>query len=527
MAGPGGTYPESFWRSLKHLNDFRLFLSAFFFILALFTERLHLISTNQIRWFVLVSLLYGLVCLAFVHLRRRRSFAFERQLSLQLLTDITVITLLMHLGGGIETGLGLVLIVPMAAAGMYSETRSMLTATAVAAIAVLLEQTVQDWGQTGLVQGYARAALLAAGFFTVAGLSHFLAKGTLAATRLAGERAEEVASLERVNARVIQDLPYGVVVVDAVGRLLQANQQAEKVLGCRMPERGELKTCLPEVDDLWQVWRQGGSAPTRVIESAADGRRLRVRLSELDAERQTGAVIIIEDMTELEQQAVNMKLAALGRLTANLAHEIRNPLSAINHAGQLLQEELAKDPYTGKLTRIIEDNVKRLNWLVEDVLTLNRRDRVSPEDVDLAVFLAEFLHHFQAAEHVAEGVIRLDTAQMPAICFDRMHLHQILWNLCRNACRYCSGREGSVQITADAEGDRVYLDIYNDGPVVSPEIQMRLFEPFYTTEASGTGLGLFIARELAEANDGQLRSLSQTAGALFRLICHPAPCKEA
>jgi two-component system sensor histidine kinase PilS (NtrC family) len=526
VAGPGGAYPESFWRSLKHLNDFRLFLSAFFFILALFTERLHLISTNQIRWFLVISLLYGLVCLAFVHLRRRRRFAFERQLSLQLLTDITVITLLMHLGGGIETGLGLVLIVPMAAAGMYSESRNMLTATAVAAIAVLLEQTVQDWGQSGLLQGYARAALLSAGFFTVAGLSHFLAKGTLAATRLAGERAEEVASLERINARVIQDLPYGVVVVDGVGRLLQANQQAEKVLGCRMPERGELKTCLPEVDALWQAWRQGGSETLGFIESAGDGRRLRVRLSELDPERLTGAVIVLEDMTELEQQAVNIKLAALGRLTANLAHEIRNPLSAINHAGQLLQEELAKDPYTGKLTRIIEDNVKRLNWLVEDVLTLNRRDRVSREAVALQTFLPEFLQHFQQSEQVAEGVIQAEEGEWPSICFDRMHLHQILWNLCRNASRYCSGQAGSVRINAQGEGDRVHVDIYNDGPAVSPEIQMRLFEPFYTTEASGTGLGLFIARELAEANDGQLRSLPQATGALFRLVCQQAPCKE-
>lgn len=524
MVGSTGTYPESFWRSLKHLNDFRLFLATFFFILALFTERLHLISSNQIRWFLVISLLYGLICLAFVHLRRRRSFGFERQLSLHLLTDISVITLLMHLGGGIETGLGLVLIVPLAAAGMYSDTRSMLTVSATAAIAVLMEQTLQDWGQPGLVQGYARAALLSAGFFTVAGLSHFLAKGTLVATRLAGEKAQEVVNLERINARVIQDLPYGVVVTDGGGRLLQANHQAGTLLGCSMPERGELKTCLPELEGLWQEWRAGGDNPVRIIETANDGRRLRTRLSELDPERLEGAVIIIEDMTELEQQAMNMKLAALGRLTANLAHEIRNPLSAISHAGQLLQEDASRDPYTTKLTRIIEDNVKRLNWLVEDVLTLNRRDRVSREEVALAAFLAEFLQQFQQSEKVPDDLITLSLEDVPSIFFDRLHLHQILWNLIRNACRYCSHGEGSIQVRTQVAGDRVNIDVYNDGPAVTPEMQMRLFEPFYTTEASGTGLGLFIARELAEANEGQLRSLPQTVGALFRLTCHQAPC---
>jgi two-component system sensor histidine kinase PilS (NtrC family) len=519
-----GGFPESFWRSLKHLNDFRFFLAIFFAILALFTERLRLISSDQVYWFLAISLFYGLSCLAFVALRRRRRPGFEGQLTLHLLTDISVITLLMHLGGGIASGLGLVLIVPMAGAGMYAETRNMLTASAAATLAILLEQAFNAWGQGDLLSGLAQAGLLSAGFFTVASLSHFLAKGTLAATRLAGEKAQEVASLARINARVIRDLPYGVVVVDGGGRLIQANHQAGTLLGCRMPERGELKTCLPELEGLWQHWREGGESPMRIIETASDGRRLRTRLSELDPERKEGAVIIIEDMTELEQQAMNMKLAALGRLTANLAHEIRNPLSAINHASQLLQEDVGQHPQAGKLTRIIEDNVKRLNWLVEDVLALSRRDRVNREEVAIAPFLNEFLQHFQHTERLADGTIQAGIDELPAICFDRLHLHQILWNLCRNASRYCSGQPGSIQVRTQVAGDRVQIDIYNDGPVVTPEMQMRLFEPFYTTERSGTGLGLFIARELAETNDGQLRSLPQASGALFRLTCRQAPC---
>jgi two-component system sensor histidine kinase PilS (NtrC family) len=516
-------YPESFWRSLKHLNDFRLFLAAFFFLLALFSDRLGLIRSDHIRWFILISLLYGLACVIFLYLRRRRPLGFEVQLSLQLLTDILVITVLMYLGGGIETGLGLVLIVPMAAAGMFAGSRGMLSLTLLAAIAVLLEQTLQSWGQAELMRGYARSALLAVGFFTVAGLSHFLAKGALAATRLAGEKAQEVASLERINARVIQDLPYGVVVVDGGGQLLQANQQAGTLLRCAMPERGALQTCLPELEGLWKTWCQGDAQAMRILEMA-DGRRLRARLSELDPARQDGAVLIIEDMTELEQQAMNMKLAALGRLTANLAHEIRNPLSAINHASQLLDEDVRADPNAARLTRIIGDNVKRLNWLVEDVLALNRRDRVTREAIDLHAFLGDFSQQFVQAEAMPEGILVLSLEPVPDICFDRLHLHQILWNLCRNAKRHCSEAAASIQLRSQVAGDRVYIDVYNDGPSITPDMQMRLFEPFYTTDKSGTGLGLFIARELAEANDAQLRSLLQSTGALFRLTCRQGPC---
>lgn len=518
------SFPESFWRSLKHLNDFRFFLALFFIILALFTERLNLINSHQVRAFLLVSVVYGLSAVLFAWLAKWQRIGFQRLLSLALFTDIAAITLLMHLGGGIETGIGLVLIVPIAGAGMYAETRAMLSVAILAAAAVLLEQTLQDWGQPDLAQGYARAAMLAAGLITVAGLSHFLAKGTLAATQLAGEKAQEVANLEKINSRVIQDLPYGVVVVDGAGRLLQANPQASLLLQCATPMRGSLHECLPELAALWRQWQAGDDSPMNVFETANDGRRLRARLSELDAERRAGAVIIIEDLTEIEQQATNMKLAAMGRLTANLAHEIRNPLSAISHAGQLLQEDASQDPLAAKMTRIIAENVKRLNWLVEDVLALNRRDRVSNDEVELVPFLEDFVQHFQLAEALAEGAILLDVEGAPEICFDRLHLHQIVWNLARNAARYCTGQAGSIQLRAKAAGDRVHLDVYNDGPAISPELQMRLFEPFYTTDKSGTGLGLFIARELAEANHSLLRSLPMEEGALFRLVCRRSPC---
>jgi len=519
----GAVYPESFWRSLKHLNDFRLFLSGFFFLLGVFQGRISLIDPQPLNWYLAFSLLYGLTAIVFVQLRRT-GLGFERQLWLQLLTDIGFVVLLMHWGGGNETGLGLVLLVPMAGAGMFPATRNMLTVTAVATIAVLLEQTLQDWGHASLLSGYTRAALLSIGLFTVAGLSHFLAKGTLAAIGVAGKAVQDLANLERINARVIGDLPYGVLVIDGQGKLLQANQQARRFLGEDLPEIGVEVGDLPMLGDEWREWQAHPGERVCLLQSRHDHHRLRARWSDLGAEGYSGAVIIIEDLTELELQASNMKLAALGRLTANLAHEIRNPLSSINHASQLLSEDADPGSPQARLTRIIEENASRLNWLVEDVLTLNRRDRVSSEPLDTMSFLGEFVTQYIQTERLPHGLFNLQVGGVvPDICFDRLHLNQILWNLCRNANRYCSGSPGSMALHASARGDRVEIDVYNDGPPLSPDMQMRLFEPFFTTNRSGTGLGLFIARELAEANQATLRSLPQTEGAVFRLSCRMAP----
>jgi len=353
-----------------------------------------------------------------------------------------------------------------------------------------------------------------------------LAKGVLSATALAGERAQAVANLEQINARVIQDLPYGVLVVDGDGAVLQSNSRAQMLLACARPPHARLAVCAPALHALWMDWRQQRVTPLPTLRLESPPQRLRIRLIELDPARQQWAVIVIEDMTELEEEAQRLKMAALGRLTANLAHEIRNPLSAINHAAQLLGEDAA-DPATTRLTRIIEDNAGRLNWLVEDVLALSRRNRLDQESLGAPAFLADFVNQFQLGEQLADGILIVKNgADAPPVevCFDRLHLHQILWNICRNARRCASQNPGSIELRLHRHADVVEIEIYNDGPAIPAEEMQRLFEPFYTTDNRGTGLGLYIARELAEANHGHLRIVAQEQGALFRLTCPRAPC---
>jgi two-component system sensor histidine kinase PilS (NtrC family) len=219
------------------------------------------------------------------------------------------------------------------------------------------------------------------------------------------------------------------------------------------------------------------------------------------------------------EQSRQLKLAALGRLTANIAHEIRNPLAAISHAAELLAEE-NRQPGRDRLNRIIRDNAKRLDRMVKDVLELNRRDRVQAEPIRVASFLEIFVDDLVQNEGYRREVFRVEADADAVVDFDRVHLNQILWNLARNAWRHSQQRPDSIQITLARSGGRVELRVIDDGPGVPEHLRGQLFEPFFTTYSSGTGLGLYIARELCAANGAELVYGDRSQGAEFRIVMH-------
>ncbi len=517
-----GIVPDSFWRSLVHLNHFRLFLAGALAVTGLLSGQPFARLDHPVL-FTLTCAGYFLSALLFRKPAVERSDPFERQVVRQVIADIACLAVLMYLTGGNASGMGLLLIVTVAAVGMLSDIRGVLFWAAVASLVVLGEQALQLIGFESGMGGFVRAGLLSLGFFGVALLSHALATGTLAAAQLAREKSRQAESMARINERVIQELPYAVMAIGGDGEVLQYNARTESLLGAHFFARCNLGHCAPRLAQQWSAWREGLEPPRHPFMVGQDGRRLRARFIELEPSRQEGAVVVLEDMTELEAQAQKMKLASLGMLTANLAHEIRNPLSAIRHAAGLLQEE-AREGLSPKLTRIIEDNVRRLNGLVEDVLSLNRRDRIEREAIDLALLLPAFVQQFMQRESVPAGVIRVYSSHEAWVCMDQGHLEQILWNLFRNAWRYCARQQDSIRLRVNSAEERTDVEVLNDGPPISPEVQSHLFEPFYTTDKQGTGLGLYIARELAEANQAGLRYVENSDGAMFRLSCQAPPC---
>ncbi|KPC49420.1 two-component system sensor histidine kinase NtrB [Amantichitinum ursilacus] len=502
---------EMHWRSLALLNLFR-FLSVLglFLGLSLLFPRV-LADSGGREPFFWACAIDALLALGFIFTIRSRKPAFEIQLSAQVATDIVFLVFVMHLFGGVRSGIGILLLPYLAAAGLISRGRMTLFHAAMASLALLAEQLVRVAYEGVSPDDNLTPALLCVACFAVAWLGYRLSHYAEASEALAAQRGVDLANLGQVNQRILQDVSDGVVVVDAVGHVRQFNHRATELLGLPLTLNQPLVQAAPSLDAIWRDWREDRTQAPALLAGQAH-KTLRPRMVPMSENASEADVLIyLEDMDRLRRESQQLKLAALGRLTANLAHEIRNPLSAIAHAAQLLGEEATDDPLMQRLTRIIDDNTRRLERMVHDVLELNRRDRVVRQDIELDEWLHTFLDEFRQVENIVPPLL-LTCPPHVVVRFDPGHLHQVLWNLARNGWRYCSKTEGSLVFNVLAHRGRWRLDVINDGPPVPADAQTQLFEPFFTTDTKGTGLGLYIAREICAANAAHLEYLAPAEG---------------
>ena len=509
---------EALWQSIYFFNLYRLILGGMFvFLSGIFGSSLSLGARN-LALFYDTSFIYVILALVSQLAIRMRKPQFSIQLSLQMGVDIICVTLLSHASGGIQSSLGILLLVSLAAAGLISRGRITLFFAALASIAVLLEHSYSVLEGESEVSLYLHASLLSVAYFAVAWVAHTLAKYAIASEKLAAQRGVDLANMAEANRLVIQGMLDGVLVVDEGGVVRQFNPSAERLLGYQFPRAGEVKLeqCAPLLAGLFAAWRQDQQRKAEIVKLPDTGYQVRVRFLPVQREWLWGVLVFLEDMQRIQAQAQQIKLAALGRLTANIAHEVRNPLSAISYATELLHEE-KQEPSHERLVRIILDNTARLNRIVQDVMQLNRRDRAQAESLRLADLLPKFADEICQAQHVAPGIFKIEAAPDSEVRFDRGHFNQVLWNLCGNALRYCSKQAGSIQLRTLSAGGLV-LEIADDGPGITTDAEQQLFEPFFTTEASGTGLGLYIARELCSANGAALEYIRRVSGgACFRI----------
>jgi two-component system sensor histidine kinase PilS (NtrC family) len=516
--------PDAFWRSLFFFNAYRSVVAVVLFAVSLiFGERLAFGSTNATLYLYFSSGYVLLGALWFVLIAARRQF--HLLLGLQVGADIVVIVVLMYASGGISSGLGLLLLSALAAAGLISRGRLTLFYASIASIAVLIEQTAQVLLHSAPSTQYVQAGFLSIGYFATAWLAHTLTRYLVATEQLAAQREIDLASMEEVSQLVIQDMDDGVLVVDEKGVIRQFNARAEEMLGSLQRRRNlYLKDYSASLAQRLDEWRRNPAGGFNPMTTVVHRDRVGARFVPVGQNRSVGAVIFLEDLTRVEAQARQMKLAALGRLTANIAHEIRNPLSAISHATELLQEEPEINSTATRLLTIIRDNTLRLDRMINDVLRLNRGERAHREVFGLGDFLRTFVDQFCQNEKLPPEVLTLELAAEPRIAFDQSHLNQIMWNLCRNAARHCRREAGSIRIAVDliGGGDIVKLDVVDDGSGVAPAVRNQLFEPFFTTVSSGTGLGLYLAREICAANDATLDYVESPVGAHFTLQCRGA-----
>jgi len=435
--------------------------------------------------------------------------------------DILCIALVMVAGGTTGGSLPILLFPQLAASGWLLRTQTAFFHAAFASFILLgLDVWRMLQGQVSGAQPF-QTGLIGFGYFATIGIAVALGRYTKASEELATQRGIDVANLEQVNRLIIQDMQDGVLVVDLNGVVRGHNAQVTRLLGGFGRMRGGMRLAefSSTLHDYWRRWQEDYTEALPPFKVESTQRLLRVRLVRIGSGLNGGTLIYLEDLGRAQNEAQQMKLAALGRLTASIAHEVRNPLSAINQAAQLLEEDAIVPPAGARLLGMIRNNARRIDRIVGEVLQLNRRDRQQPEVVTLVEFMHALIDEIIQAENMPPSAIVVLVPNDVRVMFDRGHLNQIVWNLVRNAWQHCQKKEGSIRIAARPGymGDAIICELADDGPGIPAELRPQIFEPFFTTRPGGTGLGLYIARELADANGAALELLPRGPGAYFRL----------
>ncbi|MBL1261451.1 MAG: two-component sensor histidine kinase [Thiotrichaceae bacterium] len=510
------------WLPLRLLNLYRITLAGLASILCYSDSIPSPLGSSNFNLFYVTSIVYLIVGLLNVISIKRQAPYFESQVYSHVLVDIAIITLLMHASGGIGSGMGILLVIAVAGGSLLIVGRTAILFASIATIALLSEQIYTSWSNPLWNTNYTQAGLLGASLFATAILAQALAKRLHESEALAEKRGVDLASMAQLTEYIIQRMQTGILVIDHKQQIHLINASARSLLGEKQSNKAtisELSTPLTQQIEHW--WAHPGDEP-QPFKSSESSPSIMPRFAHLGKDNDSGTLIFLEDMAAIAQQAQQLKLASLGRLTASIAHEIRNPLGAISHAGQLLAESPQLDKGEIRLTEIILNHSQRVNTIIENIMQLNRRDRASPEEIDLNQWLASFVDDFCLNEDVLSAQIHHTLSdEINIIRFDENQLQQIVLNLCQNGLRH--GDQGNLsqlwlQGGISNASHTPYLEVLDNGKGIDPALAEQIFEPFFTTAATGSGLGLYISRELCESNQAHLNYIpDDNRGSCFRI----------
>ena len=429
--------------------------------------------------------------------------------------DIVMIMALVYLTGGIGTGVG-ILVLPFVATscmlsyGKFPALYAGFTTVCILCVMFLSDQLSLD-AETWDGRNIGTAIMLIGASFAVAYLTSYSATFLRDATASARKHKRNYNRVRGLNQLVLNRVQEAVIVIDPELKVWLFNRQAKNYFSGLAAEHKE-----PIFEDLVARWLLNSE---KSFEADIHLHRFSMHVRAVPMVQEDGKLLMLflRSLREIAAEAMATKLASLGQLTANLAHEIRNPMSAIRHANDLLQEGI-EDPVSKKLHGIIDGNIRRIDKMLEDVSTLNKKDNLGRESINLMKFWLAFKQEFTLNNPSSVGCIKMEMqGKNLTVTADPMHVQQIMWNLCNNAWRHSTKGSDAIQVSIKPSGKlNVSIVVSDDGPGAAPEIRNQLFEPFFTTEKGGTGLGLYVARELAHANLGQLHYHPELNG--FELI---------
>lgn len=527
--------PEA-WYRLGLFNYFRISLALFFITIYLNGWLLELISTGYAYpiLFISTAFIYLAASLYFLTSIIQRKPGLDIQVIIHTVIDITCIILLMHATGGVRTGLGMLLIISISMTSLFLHKRVTILFAALSALAIIGEQIYSQIVYANYSPAFTQAGLLGILIFISAFLATYTTKRLKESEKIAEQASHELVTIVQMNEHIIKSMRTGIMVIKNNGQILMANNAALELLGnININAQTNIKDVSQNLYQRFIDWNNRAIQNHQPIQQTQGLPDIQPGFSHVDQSNnineklQGRTLIFLEDATQLAQRFQQVKLASLGRLTASIAHEIRNPLAAINHAGQLLGET-SEDAADKKLTTIINTQVIRLNGIVENVLQLSRQQRGTPEAIDLYQWLVQFREEFISTHKLLVSQIQIKiTPEKIDVSFDSSQLHQVMWNLCSNAINHSNRELADIIIDINGEIDdntrQPYIDIIDNGPGINEETQTHIFEPFFTTSAKGTGLGLYITKEVIESNRAKIRHIPQpSGGTCFRIYFQQA-----
>lgn len=476
-------------------------------------DNTQLYAVAMISYFIFSVLAYISLRLAWIPIRV--------QLFIGLFVDVGAFTLMLHANGGPSIQLSMLYLVVVVAAYVLVSSRQAMILTLFAIICVIYQQFFYALTNQMNSRGFSNVALLSLSFIGTGLLSHMATRQLRSVQDLASMQATQMHSLNVMNQRIIETIQNGVVVIDNDQKILLSNKSAQRILGLgyARPEKLLSGIDLKFAEVVMDALKTGKTEVLFTPQQSRIQEALSITLNALDIDT---TLLTIERISRSQQQAQQMKLASLGRLTASIAHEIRNPIGAISQASQLLEED-PDDPNT-QIYAIIHKQTQRVNQIIEDVLKLSRQGSGDQEAVDLSVFVPQFLaEHFISESDVdTKKVITHHISPRLQLNFNRSQLEQIMVNLVENAIHYGvkGDPQGTIQIVGSVGDGRVTLDVIDNGDGISLEDQEKLFEPFFTTSKRGTGLGLYLSKAFCEANGAMLQYIPSQQGSCFRISKH-------
>lgn len=428
-----------------------------------------------------------------------------------------------------HTGIAAMLVINVGAAALLLTPRmgGLIAAFATLAIVAqaLLAPPTSDIGAMLLESG-----LFGVAYFATAALCYALGSQMRASEALAEQRGSDLANLAQVNDLIIRRMRTGVLLVDDANHIHQINESAWMLMGNPGVEQRDLGALAPELSRRLYHWRTTHEHDSSAVALADGTPEIIPRFTRLSAHDDSFVLIFLDDTSLVSQRAEQLTLTTLGRLSASIAHEIRNPLAAIRYSAQLLAESEGLNDADQRMVEIINNHCGRVNEIIENILQLSRRERSRPETLDLNHWAVRFVDEYKEANDVGHDSLRPLLYPRPVEALaDSQHLQQVVWNLVQNALRYgrLPDEPARVMVVARLASDNgpPLLEVIDRGPGIPPKVAAQIFEPFFTTHEYGTGLGLYLAKQMCEANQANLEYVPVAGGGSCFRITLTAPAR--